>query len=351
MTTELEVKPDSPDLHTPPATSHKKPLCVGLIILVLLMSGVALYTSFTVRQHNTDLVSTIEELKQQQAALSITMTDQAHKLSQAQDSLHEQINTQHKQLQSVVGKRLFQQNNWQLLSARYYLELAEVNAHWNGDTQTTQALLQQTDRVLANIHDARALEIRQAIAGSLATIQQASHPDLSGLLSELDAAQRTIAHLPLRAPWLAKQQQDTPPLRQDKAESPWRQQVNNTLSALEKLVIIRHHSDTTQPLLTPAMETMLREQVQLILQETQWALLQHDEDIYKLTLQQAIVKIKHAFSPEASTALVTQLQTLKDKPIKLEPLTINAALLLLNTWIDADKTGPSDEQRSAGSRL
>lgn len=257
---------------------------------------------------------------------------------QQSDTTIAQVNLT-KQLAFAVQERWYQNNDWLLLKARYYLELAEINAHWSEDTQTTAALFQQADMLLANLHEPQLFAIRQEISREIALIQSTPTIDIAGLLSQLDAAQHLVATQQPKNPFTPPK--STPSADKNTASpSTWREHLQSSLHLLEKLVVIRHHNDAIQSMLTPEYNSIVRENIQLNLQEAQWAVLQKNQTVYQLTLTQAIDKINQLFDQNApaTQALVKQLRELQTTQLNTPSVATGQSLLLLNQWIQTKKS-------------
>ncbi|KTC85106.1 uroporphyrinogen-III C-methyltransferase [Legionella brunensis] len=280
----------------------------------------------------TQLLSTeFSSLKAQQQEAQSLETD-IKTLNQSQIQLQDHIKALDNALKIALQQRLYQKQDWILLKARYYLELAQINAHWSDDQQTTIALLQQADTLLAALSYQQVLTIRQAIAQEIAQLQVLPKVDVAGLLSQLDAAKNNLSNLPLKKPISHPQSHDT----NGKTSSEWRDQLRDSINSLGKLVVIRRHEENVEPLLSPLQQAMLQEVIRLNLEEAQWAILQNNSSVYQLALTQAINAIKRTFDETASStqALIKQLQALQQQKLNLAKPVIGKALPLLNQLID-----------------
>jgi uroporphyrin-3 C-methyltransferase len=290
------------------------------------------------------LISQMATLQQQQIDEKTQVDTSFTAINDSQDKLQNKLNTLNKHLQSALQQRLYQTKDWLLLKARYYLELAQVNAHWSDNWQTTTALLQQADTLLADIHDQQLFKIRQAIAKELTQLQTMPKIDIPGLLSQLDATTSMITNLPLK-PTVPPENKKIVTTSNNKTLSTWRERLRESVGLLEELVVIRHHDEYIAPLPSPAYESMLRESIRLYFQEAQWAVLQNNEAVYQLSLAQAIKKINLSFDSEATetVALLEQLQTLQHIHLLEQKPILEQSLPLLNKLIESkDTQAPAD---------
>ncbi len=353
MTTNKDAQFPEKKITTPVSkTSYTRTGVLTLLTLMIIagFSG-ALYINLKLGQKVNALALEMYALKQQQQQTK-TQLDSTHKsLLSAQLTLNDKLGSLSKSLSSAMQEHLYQNNDWLLQKARYYLEMVEINAHWSDSTHTTIALFQQADALLVNLHEPQLFTIRQAIATDIAKLQTIPTLDIAGLLAKLDATQHVITTCPSKNP-LALTKTKTLPNATIKTPATWREQLQASLDLLKKLVIIHHHNEAIQPLLTPEYETLLRENIRLNLQETQWAVLQKNQAVYDLSLTQAIDNITMAFDQNAASTqtLIEQLHALQSTQLKSETPPLGQSLWLLNQFIeskrDASKKMPVSGENS-----
>ncbi|KTD66508.1 uroporphyrinogen III methylase HemX [Legionella santicrucis] len=321
------------------------------IIIALGALAIATYTLFLNNQLHAQLTNTntnfskeLEELKQKQ--------NQTQEITNAKTKNTEEIQTQFqtkfdalsKQLQSAMSQRFYQNQDWLFLKARYYLELAQINAHWSNSSDATIALLEQADQLLKQFNEPRIFAIRQAIAKDIAQIQAIPPVDISGLLSQLDAAQNSINNLSIPLP----ENENKSTVEQSKASSnnssTWSTHLQESMNILGKLVVIRRHDQEIKPLLSPLLEEALKENLRLNLQEAQWAVLNHDSFVYQLVLKQAINTLKTNFNENTqnTASLIKKLSALQQISITQKRAPLGLALPMLNELIESKK-GTSDQ--------
>lgn len=337
MTTEQEEQQSEAVVPVPSA----KPRTVSpwlKIALAVAVGGAALSTYLVLQWHQ----EAQSELQGLRAKLLAMKTQQEHTLTQLDSTVQsvkaadEQRGLLEKQMNTVLQSQTYRANDWILLKARYYLELAQINATWGSDIQTTSNLLNQADVLLTNIHEERVLEVRRAIAQEIAAVDAIEKVDAAGLLSQLDAAQELVNSL--KTPSIPTQEDNanstSPETHKDM--SGWRARLQESMHALEKLVVVRRMDTDAQPFVTPAYAALLRGRVQLALQEVQLAVLQRNEALYQLTLKQAIQQVNQSFDlhDSTTTGLLQQLKELQQQTVMQKKINIGQALLLLNQTID-----------------
>ncbi|WP_131783105.1 uroporphyrinogen-III C-methyltransferase [Legionella gresilensis] len=313
---------------------------IGLLTLTLvslLLAALAFYQNSQLKalqtQQQIDMADQIRILKSQLQKNTSLIDTRTEKFKNLQNNLTNHINKLDSSLQSALKQRFFQNQDWLLLKARYYLELVQLNAHWGEDQQTTAALLQQADQVLQDIPEQQLFSIRQAIAQEISKIKALPNVDKAGLLSQLDAAQSMVMQLPLQQSLVNKQQTTSPSTTDNPG---WRGQFSNSLSYLKKLVVVRRHEGAVQPIYSPLHQSLLREIIRMNLQEAQWAVLQKNTKVYEQALNQAITAIKNTFDQGATNtqALLKNLQQLQQQKLDYPKPIVDKPLVLLNQYIE-----------------
>lgn len=326
---------------------YKSIRALAPVISLLAIGGMVYFANYTI-QFKRDTIKQIQSLKteiktlqEEQHRTTTTLKDAEGIISNAQ----EKLTSIDKELQAALKQAMYQAKDWLLLKARYYLELAQINTQWSNDSETTIALLQAADTLLANFREQPVFAIRQVIAQEITELKATTTIDTTGLLSQLDAIFSRINHIPLKL---------TPSSLEKKAEAPasingsttpsaWQTRLQQSLNALEKLVVIRRQDEENLPLPSPAYEAMLRESIRLAIQQAQWAILQHDETMYQFSLNQAIKLIQRSFATDAiqTKTLLTQLQELQNVHLTQSTLSAEKALPLLNQLIESKAIQPS----------
>ncbi|TID98295.1 hypothetical protein DIZ66_17770, partial [Legionella pneumophila] len=241
-----------------------------------------------------------------------------------------------KELQTAMKQKLYQNNDWLLLKARYYLELAQINVHWSDNFNTSVALLQQADALLKGMNIPKIFTIRQTIAKEIAQLKSISVVDITGILSQLDAAQAAINNLSIQSVVDQQEVLNHITKSEESGKTGWRNRLQDSVNFLEKLVVIRRHNENIPPLISPLYESAIKENIRLNLQEAQWAILNNNPAVYQFALNQAIANLKRVFneSSQNTDALIKQLSTLQNVKLTQEKPVVGQAIPLINQMID-----------------
>ncbi|KTD44791.1 uroporphyrinogen-III C-methyltransferase [Legionella parisiensis] len=326
---------------------HNKYLIFVLSIIVSFVAlGIAAYTLFLNKQLHAQLSEAqnnfsthLQQLEQKQDQAQELINAKTNNAEEIQKQLQTKFESLSKQLQNAMSQKFYQNQDWLLLKARYYLELAQINAHWSYGVDSTVVLLEQADQLLKQLNGPKILEIRQAIAKDIAQNQALPSVDIAGLLSQLDAAQHSINDLSIPLP-ISENVTSTGNSTTPTSNSlTWRTHIQNSVNILEKLVVIRRHDQEIKPLLSPALEAILKEKLRLNLQEAQWAILNNEPSVYQLVLKQAIDSLKMNFNANMpkTAALIKKLTELQQKNIAQKRPSMGPVLPMINELIDTQK--------------
>lgn len=320
---------------------HKSFITKITLFIALIALIIALYTSWLNQGLQAQLVDKNQQLNQKIEHILRTQSKTQEEieirnthLENTHTSMLAQFENLNKQVQTAMSQRFYQNQNWLLFKVRYYLELAQINAHWSTNYNATIALLQQADQLLQQFHEPKVFAIRQALAKDIAQVQAIPTVDVAGILSQLDALQNSISELNIPET-LTTQSKAT--ISNTQTNTPiWKLRFEDSMSLLSKLIIIRRNDEQITPLISPAFEAILKEKIRLNIQEAQWAVLNNNQPVYLLLLEQAITTLKKNFNENAqnTAALIKTLNTLKEVQFTQKKPIVDSALPLLNKLIE-----------------
>jgi uroporphyrin-III C-methyltransferase len=241
------------------------------------------------------------------------MQAQAQQSQTAAAQLQNQLANNQKQLQQqqtaltdlqqqVNGK----QDSWVLSEVNYLVQQANYYVRFVQDAATAIALLQAADQRFATLDDPKFLGLRQLLTKSISDLQAVPKVDVAGILLKLNNLQQQVNQLPLLLPRLMPEKSA---VNANKAS--WRQALQTSWQTLRQLIVVRRVDKAIAPLLSLQDQTYLQQDVQLLLQQAEFAALRNQNEIYQNSLHQAKTLIQRYY---ASGAPITQsvVQTLTD---------------------------------------
>ena len=321
-------------------SSNKRSLASILAIFIAMVALVfAIYdmqSNQKLQKKLLDENTYLNELQHKQNSNNEEIGTKTKEVQQTQHTIQKKLDQLTQEVRIELNQKFYQNQDWLLLKTRYYLELAQINAYWNNDIDTSIALLQQGDTLLKQVQSPKIFAIRQAIAKEIAVLNAFPKVDVAGVLSKLDAAQTSVDALTIQPPF----EENKSVMDKTNSETPngttWRVRLQQSFSQLDKLIVIRRDTEDFKPLLSPVFASILKESIRLNLQQAQWAVLNRNADVYQLALKQALANLNRTFNKSSgnTSALIKQLNELQQIKITQDRPKIEIALPMLNQVID-----------------
>lgn len=305
-------------------------------IIFLIFCLIIITTTATVFYINAKTDKNLQTFTKQIELLSKQQVNTQADLENISNNLSKDVNKKLKNITTTLNSALkdkwYQANDWILLKARYYLELAIINTKWTNDLATSSELLKEADLLLKTIPNASINEVRKIIADEQLALKQVNLTDYTKILSTLAAIQKSIANMELKT-ILEKNNEEAKEVIL--VPNSWQEQIKLTINKLSKLIIIRHTNDTLTPIITPAYIKMLKENIRLNLQEAQWALIAQEQGVFQIAIKQATENIKRGFNIDGlkTKAILDQLENLKKLHLAEEKPSLEESLEHLNLII------------------
>ena len=262
-----------------------------------------------------------------------------HNERQQQQQTQEKINNLQRQLSSQQ-KRLLSlsttdRNDWLLAEAEYLLRLANQRLQMGKEIGSAQDLLKAADDIIRELDDHALYPVRQALAEEMAALHGASNIDLEGLYLQLGATAKQAAQLRLLA---QLQYHPEPPPVQDADNWQLRAQVGLEAAwqKLGNLVQIRRRDDIYQPLLAPEFEAPVRQNIQLMFEQAQMALLAGNQRLYEQSLGKAKdwLNTYYTLDKDATDSVVAVIEQLQQQQVTIALPDISGSLRALKHYIE-----------------
>ncbi len=313
--TPAEAPTDSgkPDSTTVKQSSSKSAIAAVLlsVIAVAGVAGVGYWGKLQLAELNTAID---KKLSSQQLAATAALTDsqtalaelnesfqqiQAEKASQTVEiaALQERLSDAIKQVEAGRNRS---ENDWRLAEAEYLLRLANQRVLMEKRSEGALALLKNTDQIIKELDDVSLYALRQALASDIATLEALPKLDVEGTYLRLTALIEQTKDLPTLS---LEQQRQLPELLNEITSNTVAPETQaaitsgfaKALAKLESLVVIQQHDKPVEPILSPDQGHYLRQNIQLLLEQSQLALLRQQSDIYKNSLTRAQALLEQYF--------------------------------------------------------
>ena len=290
-------------------------------------------------------ISPVVMANQQQSQISVKQS-----LEQQQNIFNLESQIQNLQLRiNAQGARLVElgsttRSDWLLAEAEYLARLAKQRLQTERNTKSPLALLESVDAILQQIDEPNLIEVRGAVAADITALRLVNDIDKQGVYVELNALTASIKKLevmeadkPLELAKEAKQQ-NTP---QDVGV------LDKFLADFSGLIRVRERQSPIEPILERAEEQTVRQNLQMMLEQAQLALLREEQVIYQQSLVKAQEYLQRFFKVTASAEGISQrLQRLADTNIIQQLPSIHSSLEAVQDLLVVRQQRLLDSKRS-----
>ncbi len=250
-----------------------------------------------------------------------------------------------KQLQLIENRLLAQREelarfgatdraDWLLAEAQYLLRLANQRLIMADDVVAAKALLISADGILVELQDISLHDVRAAVAADLAAVRAIPRRDIQGMYLDLaalieQADTLVIFQLP----------EDVSRLPLQPAEN-WRERLQQgyeeALIKLSDYVIIRRRDVPMDALMDPQWEGLVRQNLRMLLEQAQVALLSTNQVLFRESLARANHWVTEFFAADeaAAKALAEAIKALGKKDISVEMPDISRSLAALDATLE-----------------
>ncbi len=312
---------------------------ISFILIVLLFSvlGWIFYQQQLINQSlQTIKTKTKKDLQEQNAKVSrVVETNTAsineinllkqglQSLANHNNDLKLQLLSAQEKIKSLSGRR---KQDWMLAEVEYLINIAKLKLSLQKDRNTAIQLLKTADDRLIELSDQSLTPIREAIVNDISNLSLIQESDITGIVIKLNAMEKQINQLELLAFKLDKKLDRNTLIDKNSEEQnkPKQDEGENSLTNLSKIykrfvsefIVIKDHSETPQPLMTPKQRGNLNQNIQLALQQAQIAALQGNERLYLLNLDKVIKWIDQYFGKnEEPSLIIKQIEELKNEKV------------------------------------
>jgi uroporphyrin-3 C-methyltransferase len=273
-------------------------------------------TSLKEQLHSSDAIN--RQLQQQNGQILGELNQVRTSAKEQQQHVDELQNRLAKAMQQVSKLGTDTRKDWLLAEVEYLLRLANQRVQLERTATGALGLLRSADQILKETDDVSIYPVRKALAQDLLKLEAVPELDVDGLFIKLVAINSEVDNLQLLP---ATDKHQLPELLQSitpkTVSTGWQQGLESSwtsaMDKLGKLIVIRHRDDPVTPLLSPEQHYFLTQNLHLMLEQTQLALLQGKQEAYDTGLAKSKVWIQTYFRQNDSTvqALLDNLSQLQ----------------------------------------
>ena len=296
-------------------------------------------------EHIQTFQRALDDAKNSVAAERNARTQAETKLQQALNDANAVLDGHTRRLLSLTATTT---DDWRLAEVEYLLRLANQRILISKDAQTALNLLQAADQIVLELGNPQLFTLREAIANDTAAIAMVGALDLDGVFLKLAAQARHIDKLLLlRVPEFTAQPASPthvfpgasePAVPVSLTES-WiarlREIAQSTWAEMKSLVVIQQRGSDIKPLLPPEQQYYLRNNLRLLINQAQLALLDGRAIPYRESLIEAVGLLETYFPLEqaANQQMASELTALATLSVTADYPDVSDSLTAINAFI------------------
>ncbi len=234
-------------------------------------------------------------------------------------------------------------SKWLLAEVEYLLRLANQRLIMTGDVASAQALLSSADNILRDLNDVGLLEVRRALASDLATLRAMPSIDIEGTYVRLAALIEQVDQLVVfQLPEPAER-----PVVEQEVEQGWqgrlRRGYEEALAKLAAYVVVRRRQTPAEALMDPQWERLVRQNLRMLLEQAQVALLSGNQVLYRESLERSRHWVQEFFESDAAgaAAMSREIAELAQQTVSVELPDISASMQALDQAV-SQRLSPPD---------
>lgn len=328
-------------------------LVLGFIVILLCISIIGIsYYGYTLLEKQKQTIATLAGTLNGESSTTRKTIDAIDKKHiQSTSKLQEKVESTQSQLVdinqrvSAQGKRLramsdTSREDWLLAEAEYLLKLANQRVRIERNAGGAEALLEEADGILRDLDDPDLHPLRRAVARDLASLRLMNKVDVEGIYLTLVALAEQVDALPMQ---LIENIEKQEPLAdvgleeeaelsvRTKLSASW-QRFKNSISESYRVI---PKDQKPKRILPPDATLYVQQNLRMILERAQLALLREQQNIYQQSLTQAQAWINTYYNVTLPVVRFREeLSSLKEKKIALEFPDISHSLELLHEHIE-----------------
>ena len=224
--------------------------------------------------------------------------------------------------------------DWLLAEAQYLLRLANQRLIMADDVVAAKALLLSADSILAELEDVALFEVRAAVAADLAAVRAVPKRDIQGMYLVLAALIEQAGKLVIfQLPEQVSRAEDQPAVNW---QGRLKQGYESALLKLSDYIIIRRRDVPIEALMDPQWEGLVRQNLRMLLEQAQVALLSGNQTLFRESLTRANHWVAEFFDADeaAARALSQEILALQEKDISVEMPDISRSLVAVDVALE-----------------
>lgn len=305
------------------------------------------------------------QLNQMQQALSNSDQSVRKQLNEAEKNIARQA----RRLEAMAN---ISREDWLMAEVEYLLKLAHQRIRIEGDVDNAQAMIEEAVAIVRDLENPELYPLREQLAKDLLDVKMVERIDTDGIYLSLSALADQVFKLPVSMTLEKKMQRFSEAKEVNTAETEIGENPQGTAEALpwykkparaiadfgrgfDKYIQVRKNESAPSFMMTVENETYLKQNLRLMLEKAQLALLKNDNTIFSRTIQSAQEWVTNYF-PQSSKkqAFLSELAALQSVSLEREmpDLTASQKMIsdLINTYHNNKALGLSFGDKRSNSK-
>jgi uroporphyrin-3 C-methyltransferase len=348
--------------NVPKAASGSSSVVAWLaLLLVLAIAGAGVWGVTELQRREQGLMARMANLESSAAAENAQYEDMAQRVESrlaAESSKHASsaaatsaTNSQLEALDTRLSSHAEElarlgatdKQDWLLAEAQYLLRLANQRLIMADDLVAAKALLSSADQILLDLEDVSLHAVRAAVAADLASIRAVPARDIQGMYLALAALIEQTDGLVIYEMPIIESPEVLPPA--DTWQGRLQQGYQTALQKISNYIVIERRDVPLGALMEPQWEGLVRQNLRMLLEQAQVALLSGNEVLFKESLQRAQYWLEQLFQADnaAVQALSQEISALESRKISVQIPDISRSLVALDAALDKRRQAAGGE--------
>lgn len=316
-----------------------------LIVILFLLAGFAGWLGWQQQQNATaesavlknDLANALSRIDASTARENELMA-RAEALAAAAETLQAQVAHNSERLGKLPGA---ERQDWLLAEAEYLLRLANQRLELESDWDGAVSMLVAADNVLIETRNPAMNKVRSLIARELMALRAVPAIDTVGAVYRIQALQEKVTALP----WMPEKLIEEPVAEQEPRTLEEQTMFWKTWYAIkeqvQRMVRIRDRGKPVEAPLTPDQQYYLQQNMLLMLEQAQVALLREEPELYVHSLKRVQEWLDQylIIEDERTRAAYASLAELMTWDVAPQVPDISASLILLRKLVEEQRRG------------
>lgn len=271
---------------------------------------------------------------------------QSQAIKALQDQLYSLRLLTNRQAEQILTLGTATRGDWLLAEAAYLVRLANQRLQVERSVDNPLAILESVDGIFVQINDPELLAVRNALAVDIAALRMVEKVDPEGIYLELQAISAALETLSILEPHADPEAVQLAQAGQDSEQPP--SSLAETLQRFSdnfgNLIVLQRRQQPIEPLLNGAEQTMVRQNLYLLLEQAQSALLREEQRIYSSSLTKAEALLRRYFQLNSeSEASIARLQILAKRSVNQTLPDISGSQNAIQTALNLRSSSATDE--------